>query len=118
MVAVQLRIGRLAHRGYTPHAPPFAPALVGMHATHQRRDCVPVRHRQRMKTPPHFLVGDRVRLIYPLAGVTTGTTGTVVLRFIGSSLCDVQFDGHIGTRVVDGRKLALVPPARAPGTGE
>ena len=67
-----------------------------------------------METPPHFQIGDRVRLIYPLAGVAPDTTGTVVRRFIGGSLCDVQFDGHIGTRVVDRRKLALVPREPAP----
>ncbi len=46
-----------------------------------------------METPPHFQIGDRVRLIYPLAGVAPDTTGTVVRRFIGGSLCDIQFEG-------------------------
>jgi hypothetical protein len=58
-----------------------------------------------MKPPPHFQIGDRVALIYSMAGIAIGTTGTVVKRFIGGSLCDVQFDGHIGTRVVDGESL-------------
>ena len=66
-----------------------------------------------MNRPAPFQVGDRVTLIYSMVGVATGTTGTVVRRFTGGSLCDVQFDGHIGTRVVDGRKLALVPRAPA-----
>ena len=59
--------------------------------------------------PPQFRVGDRVQLIGPLAGVRPGTLGTVVGRFLGGPLCDVQFDGQPGARVVDGRKLALAP---------
>jgi hypothetical protein len=59
---------------------------------------------------PHFRIGDRVLLIYPLDNLAAGSIGTVVSRFIGGSVCIVQFDRQIDARVVDGEALALVPP--------
>lgn len=57
----------------------------------------------------HFRIGDRVQLISPLASIAAGAVGTVVSQFLGGFLYDVQFDGHPGAHVVDGKKLALVP---------
>jgi hypothetical protein len=57
-----------------------------------------------------FRIGDRVRLIAPYAGVPAETIGTVVGQLAGGPLCGVQFNGVIGVRLVEGRKLAPAPP--------
>jgi hypothetical protein len=63
---------------------------------------------------PLFRVGDRVQLIFPQAGIVVGTTGTIVTRFLGSTLYDVQFDGYPTLQVVEGWKLAPVPLESSP----
>jgi hypothetical protein len=61
-------------------------------------------------SPPTFHIGDRVQLISRLDSLAVGSIGTVRIRFLGSSLYDVQFDNPSGLRrLVDRRKLALVP---------
>ena len=62
---------------------------------------------------PHFRIGDRVQLMYPLPDVAMNAIGTVASQFLDTPLYNVQFDGQSVLRVVDGRKLALVPRAPA-----
>jgi hypothetical protein len=47
-----------------------------------------------MKGERRFRPGDRVRTIYPVGGIPTGSRGTVVRAFLVAPLYDVQFDGH------------------------
>jgi hypothetical protein len=64
----------------------------------------------RSSSPTHsFRIGERVRLVAPYAGVPAETIGTVVGQFAGGPLCGVQFNGIIGVRLVEGRKLASAP---------
>jgi hypothetical protein len=67
-----------------------------------------------MPTPPSpapwFQIGDRVQLTAPLASIATGAIGIVVNRLAGGLLYEVQFEGHPGTHLVDGKRLALQAP--------
>lgn len=60
---------------------------------------------------PCFRIGDRVQLGTPIAGIAAGAIGTVVNRFSGVPLYDVQFDGQTVLRVVEERKLVLARKA-------
>jgi hypothetical protein len=59
---------------------------------------------------PCFRIGDRVRLLTPVAGVAAGSLGTVMYRFLGALLYDVRFDGEVILRVIEERKLTPAPP--------
>jgi hypothetical protein len=64
-----------------------------------------------MTQPVHrFREGDRVQLIRPFGTVAVGTYGTILTRFLGSSLYDVRFDGHEAPCIIQENYLAPVPP--------
>ena len=63
-----------------------------------------------MHIPSVFRIGDRVQLRSALDSIPAGSIGTVVGCFTRNSLYDVQFEGQPTPRVVDGSRLALVPP--------
>jgi hypothetical protein len=51
-----------------------------------------------------------VQLIRPFGNIAVGTYGTILTRFLGSSLYDVRFDGHKAPCIIQENYLAPVPP--------
>jgi hypothetical protein len=69
-----------------------------------------IRARDGMTQPERqFKEGDRVQLVRAMEGVAAGTYGTILTRFIASSLYDVHFDRRAAPRVVSGSNLAPAP---------
>jgi hypothetical protein len=57
-----------------------------------------------------FREGDRVQLIRRFGVVAVGTYGTILTRFLGSSLYDVRFDGYKAPCIILESYLAPVDP--------
>jgi len=62
-----------------------------------------------MEASVPWRVGDRVQTTRPMAGLPSGSTGTIRNLFPQADFCDVRFDGKLLPRLVHCSVLECIP---------